>query len=70
MTTCVICGRKFFGNYCPDCRGWACDICHQPAYRDESVIYIAIGNYHQRCSDGIARPRPPHMPERPERKGE
>lgn len=59
---CPVCGCALdIPGCCPVCRGWLCPVCDEPAYRDESVAYDALGKHHLRCSAGAARPRPARM---------
>lgn len=61
---CPVCGHAMeVPGQCPVCRGWKCLVCDEPAYRDESVAYDALGQRHLRCSSGVARPRPAWMRE-------
>ena len=59
---CSTCGHPLsLSGHCPACRGWLCPVCEKPAYRDESVVYGALGQVHIRCSSGVARERPEWM---------
>jgi hypothetical protein len=70
--TCPACGAPLDEgtSRCHDCRGWCCDVCEEPAYRDESVVYDALGKKHQRCGGDVAQPRPVWMKQRPATRGE
>lgn len=63
---CPICGSRLILVdstlwICSRCRGWRCNVCKAPAYRDESVHLGPFGKRHLRCSAGIPHLRPPWM---------
>ena len=59
---CAVCGnREINTGGCTRCHGFACAVCGQPVYRDESYAKTARGLVHVRCSDGKAFARPAWM---------